>query len=79
MINKVLLHLPGSLLPQQVAGGGLDQPGEQEAGAVPLLQQHEVILEELPGDVSAKSPDNTIMNQWKSILTNFFVNQSKLF
>ena len=77
MIYEVLLHLPGSLLAQQVAGGGLDKPGEQEAGAVPLLQQHEVILEELPGDVSAKPPDNTIMNQWKSFLSNFFVIQSK--
>ena len=46
-------HLSGSLLAQQVAGGGLDQPGQHEAGAVALVQDHELVLEELPAAAGA--------------------------
>ena len=49
-------HLPSPLLPQQVAGGGLDQPGQHEARAVALVQNHELVLEELPGEVTAQPP-----------------------
>ena len=59
MLYEELLHLPGSLLPQQVGGAGLDQPGEEEAGAVPLTEQDELVLEELPGQVSPRPSGNS--------------------
>ena len=63
VLYEELLHLPGSLLPQQVGGAGLDQPGEEEAGAVPLTEQDELVLEELPGQVSPRPSGNSkIMN-----------------
>ena len=52
-------HLSSALLPQQVAGGGLDQPGQHEAGAVALVQDHELVLEELPGEVTTQPPEHT--------------------
>ena len=52
-------HLPGALLSQQVAGGGLDQPGQHEARAVALVQNHELVLEELPGEVTTQPPKQT--------------------
>ena len=58
MVQEELLHLPGSLLPQQVGRAGLDQPGQEEAGAVSLTEQHELVLEELPGQVPTQSPEN---------------------
>ena len=58
MVQEELLHLPGSLLPQQVGRAGLDQPGQEEAGAVPLTEQHELVLEELPGQVPPQPSEN---------------------
>ena len=58
MVGEELLHLPGFLLAQQVGRAGLDQPGQEEAGAVSLTQQHELVLEELPGQVPPQSPEN---------------------
>ena len=58
MVQEELLHLPGSLLAQQVCRAGLDQPGQEEAGAVSLTEQHELVLEELPGQVSPQPSEN---------------------
>ena len=64
MVSEELLHLPGSLLAQQVGRAGLDQPGEEEAGAVSLTQQDELVLEELPGQVPAQTPENSRITNW---------------
>ena len=54
-----LTHLTGSLLAKQVTSGGLDQPGEHEARAVALLEDHKLVLEELPGEVTTQPPKQT--------------------
>ena len=54
-----LTHLTGSLLAKQVTSGGLDQPGEHEAGAVALIEDHKLVLEELPGKVTTQPPEYT--------------------
>ena len=60
-------HLPGALLSQQVAGGGLDQPGQHEARAVALVQNHELVLEELPGEVTTQPPEDIGMDDIHSL------------
>ena len=57
-VMMAVSHLSGSLLAQQVAGGGLDQPGEHEARAVALIEDHELVLEELPGEVTTQPPEH---------------------
>lgn len=57
MVHEELLHLPRLLLAQQVGRACLHQPREQEARAVPLTQQDELVFEELPGEITSKASE----------------------
>ena len=67
-MNISAAHLPRPLLAEQVGGGGLDESGHEEAAGVALVQHHEPVLEELPGQVPPQPPRRHARHEVHAVL-----------
>lgn len=68
VFSEKLLNLDSCIFSEESLTAGLDQVGEEETGSVPSLQQLEVLLEELPGNVSPSTVFGNTPNQMDRVL-----------
>jgi len=68
VLCEELLNLDSCIFCEESLTAGLDQVGEEETGSVPPLQQLEVLLEELPGNVSPRAIFSNAPDQMNRVL-----------
>jgi len=68
VLREELLNLNSCVLCEESLTAGLDKVGEKETRGVPPLQQLEVVLEELPGDVSPSAVLGDASDQMDRVL-----------